>query len=161
MLYGILGVFAVLAAVLDQVSKALVSARIPYGGVVPVWPGVVHLTHIHNSGMAFSMLEGGRWFFLVATLLAFCVLAYVLKKKWITHPLGLWALAAIAGGAVGNLIDRVRFGYVVDMIEVEFMRFAVFNVADCFVVCGAILLVVYAFFFDKKAKEDTPHDAAG
>lgn len=161
MLYGILGAFAVLSVVLDQAVKAWVTVRIPYGGAVPVWPGVFHLTNIHNSGMAFSMLEGGRWFFLVVTLLAFCALAYVLKKKWITHPLGLWALAAIAGGAVGNLIDRVRFGYVVDMIEVEFMRFAVFNVADCFVVCGAILLVIYAFFFDKKAKEDTPHDPAG
>lgn len=161
MLYGILGAFAVLSVALDQAVKAWVTVRIPHGGVVPVWPGVFHLTNIHNSGMAFSMLEGGRWFFLVVTLLAFCVLAYVLKKKWITHPLGLWALAAIAGGAVGNLIDRVRFGYVVDMIEVEFMRFAVFNVADCFVVCGAILLVIYAFFFDKKAKEDTPHDPAG
>lgn len=161
MLYGILALFAVLAVVLDQVTKALVTAYIPYGGTVPVWPGVFHLTHCRNTGMAFSLLEGGRWFFLVVTLLVFAVLAYVLKKKWITHPVGLWALAAIVGGAVGNLIDRVRLGYVVDMIEVEFMRFAVFNVADCFVVCGAILLVVYALFFDRKAREDKPHDAAG
>ncbi len=161
MLYGILAVFAVLSVVLDQVVKTLVTAYIPYGGKVPVWPGVLHLTNIHNSGMAFSMLEGGRWFFLVMTLAAFVLLIVVLKKKWITHPVGLWALAAIAGGAVGNLIDRIRFGYVVDMIEVEFMRFAVFNVADCFVVCGAILLVIYALFFDKKPKEDTPHDPAG
>ena len=137
------------------------TAYIPYGGTVAVWPGVFHLTNIHNTGMAFSMLEGARWFFLVVTLAAFVLLAVVIWKKWITHPLGLWALAAIAGGAVGNLIDRIRFGYVVDMIEVEFMRFAVFNVADCFVVCGAILLVVYALFFDKKSKEDTPHDPAG
>lgn len=161
MLYGILAVFAVLSVVLDQVVKTLVTAYIPYGGKVTVWPGVFHLTNIHNSGMAFSMLEGGRWFFLVMTLAAFVLLIVVLKKKWITHPVGLWALAAIAGGAVGNLIDRIRFGYVVDMIEVEFMRFAVFNVADCFVVCGAILLVIYALFFEKKPKEDTPHDPAG
>ena len=161
MLYGILAVFAVLSVVLDQVVKTLVTAYIPYGGKVPVWPGVFHLTNIHNSGMAFSLLEGGRWFFLVMTLAAFVLLIVVLKKKWITHPVGLWALAAITGGAVGNLIDRIRFGYVVDMIEVEFMRFAVFNVADCFLVCGAILLVIYALFFDKKPKEDTPHDPAG
>ncbi len=160
MLYCILILFAVLAVVLDQVVKALVTAHIPYGGTVPVWPGVFHLTHYRNTGMAFSLLEGGRWFFLAVTLLVFAALAYVLKKKWITHPVGLWALASIAGGAAGNLIDRIRFGYVVDMIELEFMRFAVFNVADCFVVCGAVLLVIYALFFDKK-KEDKPHDAAG
>ena len=87
------------------------------------------------------------------TLAAFGLLFVALKKKWVTHPLGLWALATISGGAVGNLIDRVRLGYVVDMMEVEFIRFPVFNVADCFVVCGAILLVVYVLFFDKSGEE--------
>ena len=96
------------------------------------------------------------------TLAAFVLMAVAIRKKWITHPTGLWALAWIAGGAVGNLIDRVRWGYVVDMIEVEFMRFAVFNVADCFVVCGGILLVIYAFFFDKPQKKEEPaHDSDG
>ena len=86
-----------------------------------------------------------------------------LKKKWVNHPVGYWALAMIAGGAVGNLIDRVRLGYVVDMIEVEFMRFAVFNVADCAVCVGAALLVVYAFFFDEdsKKKKENSHDSDG
>lgn len=162
MFYGILAVVAVLIVVLDQVSKYLVLANIPLGGEIPVWPGVFHLTHIRNTGMAFSLLEGGRWFFLVMTLAAFVLMAVAIRKKWITHPTGLWALAWIAGGAVGNLIDRVRWGYVVDMIEVEFMRFAVFNVADCFVVCGGILLVIYAFFFDKpQQKEEAAHDSDG
>ena len=161
MLYGILAVFAILIVLLDQVTKYLTVANIPLGGTVPVWDGVFHFTYVKNTGMAFSLLEGGRWFFLVMTLAAFALLAVALKKKWITHPTGLWALAAIAGGAVGNLIDRVRLGYVVDMIEVEFMRFAVFNVADCFVVCGAVLLVVYAFFFDKPKKEEASHDSDG
>ena len=67
--------------------------------------------------------------------------------------------AAIAGGAVGNFIDRLRLGYVIDMFEVEFMRFAVFNVADSFLVCGAILLVVYVLFFDRQAREEKQHDS--
>ena len=72
------------------------------------------------------------------------------------------ALAAITGGAVGNLIDRVRLGYVVDMIEVEFIDFPVFNVADCAVVCGAAMLVIYAFFFDESGKKkERSHDSDG
>ena len=153
MLYGILAAFAAFGVILDQITKYLVAANIPLGDVVSVWPGVFHLTHVRNTGMAFSLLQGGRWFFLVMTLIAFGALFVVLKKKWVTHPLGLWSLAAIAGGALGNLIDRIRLGYVVDMIEVEFIRFPVFNVADCFVVCGAILLVIYVLFFDKSGEE--------
>ena len=157
MLYVILSVFAVLIVVLDQLTKYLTVANIPLGGTVPAIEGLFQLTYVRNTGMAFSMLEGGRWFFLVMTLAAFVLMVVALKKKWITHPTGLWALASIAGGAVGNLIDRVRLGYVIDMIEVTFMEFAVFNVADSFVVCGAILLVIYAFFFDKP--EGKQHDS--
>ena len=161
MLYGILAVFAVLIVAADQFTKYLTVARIPLGTAIPAIPGLFQLTYVQNTGMAFSMLQGGRWFFLIATLAAFVIMGYALKKKWITHPTGLWALAAIAGGAVGNLIDRVRLGYVIDMIEVTFMKFAVFNVADCFVVCGAILLVIYAFFFDKTDKKEKSDDSAG
>jgi len=158
MLYGILAAFAVLIVILDQVTKYLTVANIALGDTIPFWDGVFHFTYIQNTGMAFSLLEGGRWFFLIMTAAAFVLLGVALKKNWITHPTGLWALASIAGGAVGNLIDRVLYGYVIDMIEVEFMRFAVFNVADCFVVCGAILLVIYTFFFDKPVKEENGHD---
>ena len=153
MLYGILALFAALIVVLDQVTKYLTVANIPLGTAIPAIPGLFQLTYLRNTGMAFSMLEGGRWFFLIMTAAAFVFMGIVLKKKWITHPTGLWAVASIAGGAIGNLIDRIRLGYVIDMIEVTFMEFAVFNVADCFVVCGAILLVIYAFFFDKPVKK--------
>lgn len=153
MLYGILALFAAVIVVLDQVTKYLTVANIPLGTAIPAVPGLFQLTYLRNTGMAFSMLEGGRWFFLIMTAAAFVFLGIVLKKKWITHPTGLWAVASIAGGAIGNLIDRIRLGYVIDMIEVTFMKFAVFNVADCFVVCGAILLVIYTFFFDKPAKK--------
>ena len=161
MFYGILAVFAVLIVILDQITKYLTVVHIPLGTAIPAIPGLFQLTYVRNTGMAFSMLQGGRWFFFVMTLIALAVMVVAVKKKWVNHPTGLWALAAIAGGAVGNLIDRVRLGYVIDMIEVTFMRFAVFNVADCFVVCGAILLVIYAFFFDKPAKKETSDDSAG
>lgn len=150
MLYTVLAVFAAVIVAADQLTKYLTVTYIPLGGKVPVIDWLFQLTYIQNDGMAFSMLRGGRWFFLVVTVLALVLIVMAIKKKWVNHPTGLWALAAIAGGAVGNLIDRIRLGYVIDMIEVTFMEFAVFNVADCFVVCGAILLCVYVFFFDKK-----------
>lgn len=160
MLYPALAIFAVFIVILDQFTKYLTVCHLAPGHTAPFWDGVFHFTYVQNTGMAFSLLEGGRWFFLVMTLVIFVLFAVALKREWITHPTGLWALAAIVGGAVGNLIDRIRLGYVVDMIEVEFLSFPVFNVADCFVVCGAILLVIYAFFFDKpQHKEASNHDS--
>lgn len=160
MLYAALGVFAALIVAADQLSKYLTVANIPLGADIPVISWLFQLTYVQNDGMAFSMLRGGRWFFLVVTLFALTLIVLAVKKKWVNHPAGLWALASIAGGAIGNLIDRVRLGYVIDMIEVTFMEFAVFNVADCFVVCGAILLCIYVFFFDKPQKGEH-HDTAG
>lgn len=160
MFYALLVAFAAVIVILDQVVKYLVVQHIPLGGIVPVWPGVIHLTYVKNTGMSFSLLEGQRWFFVVMTVVILVVLVLAVQRKWVRHPLGLWALAAIAGGAVGNFIDRLLLGYVIDMFEVEFMRFAVFNVADSFLVCGAIALVVYALFFDR-TKEAKGHDSDG
>ncbi len=152
--------FSLLIIAADQLSKVAVVANIPREGIVPVWDGLLHLTYRQNTGMAWSLLEGGRWFFVVITVLAFVLLFYILKKKWITHPTGYAAIAMIAGGALGNFIDRVRMGYVVDMIAVEFIDFPVFNVADCFIVCGGILLAVFVLFFDKPAGKEPDHDPA-
>ena len=124
---------------LDQLVKYLVRVHIPLGGQVPFIPHVLALAHIHNTGAAFSMLTGARWFFVVLTI-AFVIFAlWVLYAKKITHPFGRWTLVLIIAGALGNLIDRALNGYVVDMFEVLFMNFAIFNVADICVCCGAAL----------------------
>ncbi len=160
MLYCLLIAFIVLITVLDQVVKAVVSANIPLGDVIPAIPGIFHWTHFHNTGAAFSMLQGGRWLFAAVCLIGLAVTVILVVKKVLTNRFELWCLAAIFGGGIGNLIDRVRLGYVVDMIEVEFMNFAVFNVADAFISCGAVALVVYVLFFDreKKVKEEIADD---
>ena len=161
MLYGALAAFAALAVILDQWTKYLVVKYIPLGGYVKALPGLFHLTYLQNTGMAFSMLEGGRWLFLPMTLAALAMMVVAVRKKWVRHPLCLWSLAAVAGGAVGNLIDRAFLGYVVDMIAVDFMNFAIFNVADCFVVCGAIGLAVGVLFLEKdEPGKEAPHDSA-
>ena len=156
MLYCFLILFMLVIVGLDQLTKALVVANIPLGEAVKALPGVFHLTHLHNTGAAFSMLEGGRWFFALICAAGLIAVAILIKKKVIEAPFELWCLAAIFGGGIGNLVDRIRLGYVVDMFEVEFMNFAVFNVADIFITCGAVALFVYVLFFDKKEKKDAP-----
>ena len=145
----LMGLFMAAIAALDQWTKALVRAEIPYGTGVPLIPGVVQLTYVRNTGAAFSMLRGGRWLFLGLLVVFFIAVAVLIKKKLVKKPAELWCLAAISGGAIGNAIDRAISGEVTDMIEPLFVNFAVFNVADCFITCGAIALAVFIIFFDR------------
>lgn len=151
-----------LLVALDQLVKYLVRTGIPLGGQVDFLPHVLGLTHIHNTGAAFSMLSGARWFFVVLTTVFVVFALWVLYAKKITHPMGRWTLVLIVAGALGNLIDRALFGYVVDMFEVLFMHFAVFNVADIFVVVGGILFCIYYGFLHDRWKanssRETHHD---
>lgn len=149
----LLVLFMVCILAADQGTKALTRAGIAYGQQIPLIPGVVGLTYVRNSGAAFSMLGGGRWFFLALVVVFFAVLAVLIRCKVITAPFALWCLAAIGGGALGNAVDRAVSGEVTDMIEPLFVRFAVFNVADIFITCGAIALVVYELFFDRDSRK--------
>ncbi|MBQ1281763.1 MAG: signal peptidase II [Oscillospiraceae bacterium] len=142
---------------LDQITKLLTLANIPLGGYVEAIPGLFHFTYLQNTGAAFSILQGQRTFFLILTALFLAGMIFCLVKKIFPKPY-FWFLAVITGGAIGNLIDRMRFAFVVDMIEVEFINFPVFNVADIFITCGAVLLVVYALFFDKSDKKENTDD---
>lgn len=147
-----LALFMAAAVAADQITKLLVRAHIPYGTGVKLIPGVVQLTYVRNTGAAFSMLSGARWLFLVLVVVFFGVVAFLIRRKILSKPVELWALAAIGGGAIGNAIDRALTGEVTDMIEPLFMQFAVFNVADIFITCGAVVLVGYMLFFDKPAR---------
>lgn len=142
---------AIVAA--DQLTKWLTVRNIPPGETVPIWDGVVHLTYLRNSGMAFSLYQGGRWVFLIFTVLFLVLAALAAVKDWFPHPLFRVCLVMVTGGAVGNLIDRLLYGSVVDMIEVEFIRFAVFNVADIFLTMGSGLLLIWILFLDRKKPE--------
>ena len=143
--------FAAGIVVVDQWVKYLVVQNIALFGHVDAIPGLFHLTYVQNTGAAFSSFEGMRWLFvgLFAALTVAIVWEYF-KKPMPFTKLDRWCLAAIYGGGLGNVIDRIRLGYVVDMVDVDFMEFAVFNVADCFIVCGSILLMISMIFFNKK-----------
>ena len=143
----------------DQITKYLVVANIPLYGDVSFLPGVLGLTYVQNTGAAFSAFQGMQWLFAVIFLLFTAAVLWEYFKK----PMGFtrferWCIAAIYGGGLGNMIDRVRLGYVVDMIETTFMEFPVFNVADCFITCGCAVLMVHLVLWNKNFWKDGKHD---
>lgn len=147
--------FAAGIVIADQWTKFLVLQNIPLFGHVDAIPGLFHLTYVQNTGAAFSVFEGAQWLFaLIFVVLTAAIFYEYFKLRLPFTPFERWMIAAIYGGGIGNMIDRVRFGYVVDMIAVDFMNFAVFNVADCFITCGCILLVGHLIFFNKHFWKD-------
>ena len=128
---------------LDQVVKWYVVKEIPLGGMRRFIPKVVSLTYLKNSGAAFSMLENQQWFFAIITLIAMGA-AFVYLYRHIKGSLWLLlGLTLIISGGIGNFIDRLRQGFVVDMFHLDFMNFAIFNVADIYLTVGVGLLLIY------------------
>ena len=158
MLYAIV---AVIVLILDQGLKYWTTVNLELGeGVRELLPGVVHLTNIHNSGAAFGLLDGlsfARWLFVGLTVVFVVVVVILISTKVIKGGFGRWMATLVVAGALGNGIDRVIHGYVVDMFELEFISFPVFNIADIFVTCGAILFIFALLIFPQfhKKKEHT------
>ena len=151
MLFLILSLFAGLIVVLDQVTKYLTVANIPLYGHVDFIPGFLGFTYVQNTGAAFSSFEGQQWLFaLVFIVLTLLILVEYFKKPMPFTKFERVMIAAIYGGGLGNMIDRIRLGFVVDMLKTEFMDFPVFNVADCFITCGCILMLISLIFFNKE-----------
>ena len=150
MVYALMALAAAIIVIADQVTKYLVLTGIPLHGYVQAIPGLFHFTYVQNNGAAFSMLRGQQWLFAILfAVLTVAILWEFWKKKMGFTAFERWCIVAIWAGGLGNMIDRLRFGYVVDMVNLEFMEFAVFNVADCFITCGCIALMVSLVFFNK------------
>ena len=133
---------AAVIVALDQWVKAYITANFAVGESADLLPRILRLHYVRNFGAAWSSFSGERWLLIGVTASGMAALAWLLVKV-VRHPLGAWALTAVIGGGVGNLIDRIRLGYVVDMLDCAFIDFPVFNVADCFVVCGTIAALIY------------------
>ena len=155
MQYLFMGVFAAVAVVADQLSKLWVVANIPLHTQTSAIPGLFHLTYVQNTGAAWSSFQGQLWLFiLIFAIFTAAVIWEFSKKSMPFTTFERWCIAAIYAGGLGNMIDRICLGYVVDMIEVEFIRFPVFNVADCFITCGCIALLVHLVLFNKEFWKD-------
>lgn len=142
--------YAIIAAIIligDQWLKYWVTVNITLStGEAALIPGVVKLVNIHNSGAAFGLLGDAayaRWLFLGVAALFIIVIIVVLAKHMFKSRFANWCAVLALAGAVGNCIDRALYGYVVDMFKVEFMNFAVFNVADIFLVVACLAFIIY------------------
>ena len=145
-----LALFSAGVVALDQYTKYLTVANIAQYADVPFIPGFLGFTFVKNTGAAFSSFEGQQWLFaLIFAVFTAAILWEYFKKPMPFTTLERFCIAAIYGGGLGNMIDRVRLGYVVDMIETKFMDFPVFNVADCFICCGCVLLLISLMFWNK------------
>ena len=148
---------AILACVaLDQGVKLWTVANLELYESAPLIPGLVELLYVQNTGGGFSILREHTWLLTIVTAALMAVIAVILWKKIFPHPRAMWTLTAVRGGGLGNLIDRVRLGYVVDMFNFQFMTWPVFNVADILVVCGVIGFAAYYLLLDDKVR---PHPA--
>ncbi len=142
----------------DQITKYLAIMYLQGGRTVTFIPRVVQFRYAENTGMAFSMFTGARWIFVALTVVV-CVgvMWYMFSDRCPSLWL-YWSLGVVVSGGIGNLIDRVRWGYVVDFIEPTFINFAVFNIADSAVTLGAVSLIAYLLFDLFKSKKEGEGD---
>lgn len=159
-------IYALLIAAIvigDQISKYFTVANLTLGESITFIPGFMDFTYVKNTGAAFSMFSGATWLLALLSAVMAAVIIFLLfkYKKQVNSKLFNVAMAFIAGGAIGNLIDRVAQGYVTDMLQFTFVDFAVFNVADSFVCIGAVLLGIWViWFWDKHKKTEVADDNA-
>ena len=147
-------IYALIIVVLlgiDQISKLLALKNLQDVSTIPIINNIFHLTYVENRGAAFGMLQNNQIIFVVIALIASIFGIYYLCTKKI-HIVGKIGIMLLISGALGNLIDRMRLGFVVDFLDFRIVWQYVFNIADVFVVVGTILLCIFILFFDNKEK---------
>lgn len=146
----------ILGIYIDQLTKWLAVTLLRGNSSFPLWDGVLHFTYVENPGAAFGMMKDYRWLFMIISVIAIAgMLFYIFKYRPKNLLMGL-SLSLIISGGIGNMIDRIMLGYVVDFIDFTLINFAVFNLADSWVCIGAVLLIAYMLF----QGEGKPKDAA-
>ncbi|MEE1061639.1 MAG: signal peptidase II [Ruminococcus sp.] len=140
-------------AVADQVIKYLVVANINENQVIPVITNLLNFTHIHNEGVAFGMFDGMRWVFVALTVVLLAGIIGIMFKKRPDSKMFYVSVALIVGGGIGNLIDRIMFGYVIDYISLSFFP-PICNFADYCITFGTALLMIYILFFSDFFKKE-------
>lgn len=154
--YGVFGILTLILIALDQWTKRLAYDSLRVNGPVVIWEGVFELFYSENRGAAFGILQGKHWFFLLvagAVVTVIVLFLYKLPEGKRYLPL-FYSLILLVAGAVGNMIDRFVQGYVIDFFYFSLIDFPIFNVADCYVVVSAVLLVLLTGFFYKEEELD-------
>ncbi|MGX7375616.1 signal peptidase II [Carnobacterium maltaromaticum] len=143
---------AAVILVIDQITKYVVVNNIDLYEVKEVIPGILSWMYIRNTGAAWSILEGQMWFFYIITFAVVIAVIYIMQKYAKDNWLFSLGLSLILAGALGNFIDRLRLGYVVDMIRLDFMNFPIFNVADMSLSIGVAVIILYVLLDEKNKK---------
>ncbi len=145
----LIGIIFMSSIALDQITKSWAVNTLKDGSSIKIIGNFLRFTYAENRGAAFSILQNQRWFFIVVTVAMLIVLAFIYFRTKNLNKLSKLSIAMIAGGAIGNFIDRLILGYVVDFIDVRFgnfYNFPIFNIADSFVVCGTTLMIILILF---------------
>lgn len=144
---------AALIVVIDQVIKYFVSLYLPQVGVVTAVPHILDLTYVENTGVAFGMFKDMRFIFIILTSVIIVVLLYIIISRKISSKLFLISASLIIGGGIGNLIDRIVYGYVIDYLQLSFFS-PVCNFADYAVTVGTVLLIIYMLFLSNDSEKE-------
>lgn len=142
-------VIIIILILLDQITKGMISSNMLLHESIPVINNIFHITYARNFGAAFSILQNQKSFFIIIGSITIAILIFVViryEKRF--DKVLMTSLSLITGGAIGNLIDRIRLGYVVDFLD--FNVFPVFNIADSSIVCGTILMIIYMLWIEPK-----------
>lgn len=141
-MYKKLFIYTVIFVFIDQLSKGLINICMNLNQSIEIIPNFLNLTYVHNTGAAFSILKGARWFFIITAIIVLNIiyLFFIRDKQLKDSEIVIYSL--LISGIIGNLIDRVVFGYVIDFIDVNIFDFAIFNLADSFIVIAVILLII-------------------
>lgn len=146
---------AIVMIAIDQITKNIIVKTMQLGETIPVMEGVFHITSHRNRGAAFGILQDARWFFIVITVIVVAVILWYMPRikdqKWM-----LIAFSLVLGGAIGNFIDRLLTGAVVDFLDFRLINFPIFNVADSSIVIGVSLLLLDALFGSNQSESEAP-----
>lgn len=140
--------------IIDQFTKWLTVAFLKPIGYLPLWQDVLHLTYVENTGAAFGLLKNHRWVFMIVSTIAIIAMIVFMVLNRSHSVLFNLSIGMIIGGGIGNMIDRIVNGFVVDFIDFTLINFAVFNGADSFVCIGAVLLFIYILFIEGKSNNE-------
>lgn len=163
-LLSVSAVVALFAVVLDRITKSLAVKYLYDIDTYPVIEDVLHFTYVENTGAAFGILKDSRWLFMTVSVIAILIIAAWLIKYGGDDAFLSVCLSMVLGGGIGNMIDRVLYGYVVDFIDVRLINFAVFNIADSFVTVGAFLMIIYLLrdlILQSRNKKSAPDENGG
>lgn len=151
MFYFLLSIILILA---DFFTKRAAIKFLKDGADVEIINGILRFNYVENTGAAFGILKDMRWFFILVTIVLLLILIHWFEKSFFKNEFMRTGMILVISGAIGNLIDRLLFGYVVDFIDFYFIKFPVFNVADCFICIGAVMLMIHYLFIEKDTKNE-------